>query len=249
MDPKKDETISKDAIVEHALAKNEKVPDVLPNVPVTVDTVETNARYLAYFARYRSIITAMSRYLAFTSDVGEAFRPLVNPFFVRAAYGVSWAYVVGDVSYEGYKAWKVQKDPQTVGAIMLKRGLFQGIASMALPAFTIHTVVKQSSRFFVNSSPRLKLWGPTTLGLLTVPALPFMFDHPVEKALDVTWEYVEDNVFHKRDVKKTPALYPGDVKYNTDIASTVQQLKSEGVTAQEFKSETETKVPETKKDK
>ena len=31
-----------------------------------------------------------------TSDVGEAFRPVVNPRIVTAAYGVSWAYLVGD---------------------------------------------------------------------------------------------------------------------------------------------------------
>lgn len=63
--------------------------------------------------------------LTAASDVGEAFRPVVSPWigewsiidfrisyhltFVRtnvvtAAYGVSWAYLIGDVSYETYKA-------------------------------------------------------------------------------------------------------------------------------------------------
>lgn len=30
-----------------------------------------------------------------TSDVGEAFRPVVPPAVVTAAYGVSWLYLAG----------------------------------------------------------------------------------------------------------------------------------------------------------
>jgi Mitochondrial 18 KDa protein (MTP18) len=30
-----------------------------------------------------------------TSDVGEAFRPVVPPWVVTAAYGVSWIYLAG----------------------------------------------------------------------------------------------------------------------------------------------------------
>lgn len=50
-------------------------------------------RYLAYLARFRAIV----RYLAYTSDVGEAFRPIVNPKIVSAAYAISWSYVIGRV--------------------------------------------------------------------------------------------------------------------------------------------------------
>jgi fission process protein 1 len=38
-------------------------------------------------------------------------------------------------------------------------------------------------------NPRLRVWGPIGLGLAAVPALPFLFDHPVETAVE--W------VFHK----------------------------------------------------
>jgi mitochondrial fission process protein 1 len=71
-----------------------------------VDSVDTNARWLAYGARVRTAIRASTRYLAYSSDVGEAFRPVVHPLMVRAAYGLSWAYVGLDVAYEGYKTRK-----------------------------------------------------------------------------------------------------------------------------------------------
>jgi len=98
---------------------------------------------------------------------------------VRGAYGVSWAYILGDVGYEGYKAyWSNQRvlNPQLhltthqakvtglesdetaltaqwlkpgrvaplddYRTVMLQRGIFQSIASMGLPAFTIHSVVR-----------------------------------------------------------------------------------------------------------
>ena len=34
-----------------------------------------------------------------TSDVGEAFRPVVSPYIVTAAYGISWLYLAGCVQW------------------------------------------------------------------------------------------------------------------------------------------------------
>ena len=59
------------------------------------DTTNSEARYLGYAARLRTALRSAHRYVAYTSDVGEAFRPVVSPLVVRAAYGVSWAYLVG----------------------------------------------------------------------------------------------------------------------------------------------------------
>jgi fission process protein 1 len=165
--------------------------------------------------------------VAYTSDIGESFRPVAHPWLVRGAYGVSWAYILGDVSYEGYKAyWHNQRilNPQielttrqqqilgvdlaaTPGSpapaapgtippledyrtVMLQRGIFQSIASMGLPAFTIHSVVRYSGRAMKDvKNVRLRTWGPIGLGLSVVPFLPMIFDKPVENAVE--W------VFHK----------------------------------------------------
>lgn len=50
-----------------------------------------------------------SRYLAYSSDVGESFRPIIPPHLVTATYVISWTYVLGDVAYEGYKASEIEK--------------------------------------------------------------------------------------------------------------------------------------------
>ncbi len=65
----------------------------------------------------------------------------------------------------------------------------------ALPAFTIHTAVKQSKKAFVNvKNPRIKTWGPTATGLAIVPILPYLFDKPVEHATDFAFDWIEKKI-------------------------------------------------------
>lgn len=122
-----------------------------------------------------------------------------------------------DVGYESYKSYRQGpspleaahfSEPTRVGMVAVKRAAFQSIASMcvllstiyldptnrefrcrALPAFTIHTAVKQAKKAFVNvQNPKIKGWGPTVTGLAIVPVLPYLFDKPVEHATDVAFE-------------------------------------------------------------
>ncbi|KAK3389360.1 mitochondrial 18 KDa protein-domain-containing protein [Podospora didyma] len=190
-------------------------------------STESNVRYAAYAARFRTILLSAHRYVAYTSDIGESFRPVAHPWLVRSAYGISWAYILGDVSYEGYKSyWQNQRvrNPQlqlserqqkilgldsaagvaaaaqvTPGVVppledyrtvMLQRGIFQSLASMGLPAFTIHSVVRYSGRALKDAKNKtIRTYGPIGLGLAVVPFLPTLFDKPVENAVE--W------VFHK----------------------------------------------------
>ncbi|SMQ51184.1 unnamed protein product [Zymoseptoria tritici ST99CH_3D7] len=176
------------------------------------ESTESNVRYAAYASRLRTIMLSAHRYVAYTSDIGESFRPVAHPNWVRAAYGVSWAYLIGDVSHEGYKAWKHNQrivKPETdedkaisvahagkvpviedYRTVAVQRAIFQGLASMGLPAFTIHSIVRYSGRAMKDvKNVKLRTWGPIGLGLAAVPALPYMFDEPVEHATE--W------VFHK----------------------------------------------------
>ncbi|KAH6915447.1 mitochondrial 18 KDa protein-domain-containing protein [Coprinopsis sp. MPI-PUGE-AT-0042] len=176
-----------------------------------VDSVDSEVRYLAYGARLRTVLRTGSRYIAYTSDIGEAFRPVVPPWIVTAAYGVSWLYLSGDVGYETYKAHHVGptpieaanfSEPTRLALSAVQRATFQSIASMALPAFTIHTVVAQAKKAFVNAkNPRVKLWGPTVTGLAIVPALPYMFDHPVEHATDRVFGWIREKLIECNQAK------------------------------------------------
>lgn len=154
------------------------------------------------------------RYVAYTSDIGESFRPIAHPWLIRGAYAVSWAYLMGDVGFEGYKAylrnqrirmgstaagdtatsatsaidattatrrggeaaktsalnagmlpelWEPGKVPaiEDYRAVMAQRAVFQSLASMGLPAFTIHSIVRYSGRALKGvKNVRIRTWGP-----------------------------------------------------------------------------------------
>ena len=135
-------------------------------------------------------LKALARYLAYMSDVGEAFRPIVHVNAVRSAYGVSWAYVIGDVAADSYdKYYRCEFRGWDLAHTTTKRAMFQTIASMALPAFTIHSVVRYTKRLvFAPRFPQYLRWGPTFCGLGIIPFLPFMYDHPVEWACNRFWD-------------------------------------------------------------
>ncbi|SCU95701.1 LAME_0F13080g1_1 [Lachancea meyersii CBS 8951] len=184
----------------------------------TPDSTDSNVRYVAYASRLRTIAMASHRYVAYTSDIGESFRPVFSPALVKFGYGISWAYILGDVSYTawvaklkkegryttGLKPWDEVPpvDPKLLESgelaklpdwkmVGLERMIFQSVASMGLPAFTIHSAVKYSGVWFNKQFPKnamLRTWGPIGLGLSVVPALPFLFDKPMEHLLDQVFQ-------------------------------------------------------------
>ena len=158
-------------------------------------------------------MSSAHRYAAYTSEVGESFRPIAHPILVRSAYAVSWAYIIGDVAHEGYKAYLRQahladaSSPSVVAAkpnpsvsntnstapapslalqqhrlspledyrvVMTQRAIFQSIASMALPAFTVHSVVRYSGRALKSvKNARIRTWGPVGVCVTYVIPSPF----------------------------------------------------------------------------
>lgn len=164
---------------------------------------------------------------------------------------MSWAYILGDVSYEGYKSyWKNQRilNPtieltprqkkvlgiDTPGAVavssstpiidgdaaagtippledyrtvMLQRGIFQSLASMGLPAFTIHSVVRYSGRALKDvKNKTIRTWGPIGLGLAIVPFLPTLFDKPVENAVEWTFHKAFETFGGREAVGHAPMI-------------------------------------------
>lgn len=132
------------------------------------------------------------RYVAYSSDVGEAFRPVVSPAVVKGAYVLAWSYVIGDVLYSGYLAHKGGATRKDVAITVAHAATFQTLASMLIPMFTIHTVVHQAQKLALKTGKFVK-WGPTVAGMALFPLLPLV-DKPVEDLVD----YVFDNIFPGR---------------------------------------------------
>ncbi|KAL8778099.1 MAG: hypothetical protein Q9203_002201 [Teloschistes exilis] len=250
-----DSTIRKRTSNEQASLPREKLPRDLQKIVdnedslleqiydgTAEDTTNTALRYTPYLARARTILLSAHRYVAYTSDIGESFRPIAHPWLIRSAYGISWAYLIGDVGHEGYKAYfrnqrilhpgepgitsirasDAREDhPVTSAAgafhpghvpaiedyrsVMAQRAVFQSLASMGLPAFTIHSIVRYSGRALKGAKiTRVRTWGPIGLGLAAVPLLPYMFDQPVETAVEWTFHKAFEAIGGPGAVSHTP---------------------------------------------
>lgn len=207
-----------------SVACSSRVPDS------SVNTTETPVRYAGYASRVRSLWLSYHRYIAYASEIGEAHRPVAPAWLVRSAYTVSWAYVLGDVAHEGYKAFlrnrravippgeaykdardlepahvlkgmataniggsltgeENQQEQQTdvddplipwatkriplnddYRMVMAQRAAFHSIATMGLPALTIHTVVRYSGRALRDArSSLVRRWVP--IGVSISPSI------------------------------------------------------------------------------
>ncbi|XP_030847553.1 mitochondrial fission process protein 1 [Strongylocentrotus purpuratus] len=128
------------------------------------------------------------RYLGYANEVGEAFRALIPKSAVWATYGVASAYVLADARHKGQEAAKLnwpddstkkQKVVHAVGDTIV----WQGLASVIIPGFTINRLCKLS--FFtlsrVSSLPEpVRKWTTTALGLAVIPFII----KPIDKSVD-----------------------------------------------------------------
>ncbi|KAF4704439.1 WD repeat-containing protein 44 [Perkinsus olseni] len=159
---------------------------------------DTQLRYLAFAQRVLRVVTPSAkqvRYLAFTSDVGEAFRPVVPRWLVNASYATTVGYIFGDIGYSTWLEYKRTKDLADhkirVWTAAAKATTFQMVASLALPFAIIHSTVHYSGvmlRRMAVKNARLLQMGPTMIGLAIVPFLPIVCDKPIEHGVDLIFE-------------------------------------------------------------
>lgn len=131
--------------------------------------------------------------------MGESFRPLVPVPVVWASYGVATAYVTADAIDKGRKAATVSatpssspslslpalplspvspqahaQDPTRVGVAVVDTFVWQSLASVAIPGFTINRLCA-ASLALLGSLTRWPLpvrrWTTTALGLAAIPLI------------------------------------------------------------------------------
>ncbi|GAA6044285.1 hypothetical protein JCM8097_008675, partial [Rhodosporidiobolus ruineniae] len=74
---------------------------------------------------------------------------------------------------------------------------------------TIHSIVKYSALAIKKQgikSARVRQWLPSALGLGFIPALPFLFDEPVEGVVDSTFDRIENSLYPDVDSPIRKAL-------------------------------------------
>ncbi|XP_071499773.1 mitochondrial fission process protein 1-like [Diadema antillarum] len=128
------------------------------------------------------------RYLGYANEVGESFRALIPKAAVWATYAIASAYVLADARHKGQQAAELQwKDESTrkqkVAHAVGDTILWQGLASVAIPGFTINRICKFSLFTLgrVSSLPEpVRKWTTTAIGLAVIPFIV----KPIDKSVD-----------------------------------------------------------------
>ncbi|NXA38059.1 MTFP1 protein, partial [Eudromia elegans] len=113
----------------------------------------------------------------YANEVGESFRALVPAALVRASYGVATAYVTADAVDKGRRAAAAApaaERPARVGAAVVDTFVWQGLASVAIPGFTINRLCAASLRALAALTrwpPAARRWATTALGLAAIPVI------------------------------------------------------------------------------
>ena len=145
-----------------------------------------------------------SRPLAYSSELGESMRPIVHPNIVRFLYGISWGYVILDT---GVKTYSVRDHGnEAMMYCCLDTSIFHTFASMALPALTIHSIVKYSGKFLkkiIGDKSKFSKLLPVCLGLSSIPFIIHPLDHGTEWVMDkTTRRFYINKVPHLKEEQK-----------------------------------------------
>ncbi|XP_062593057.1 mitochondrial fission process protein 1-like [Saccostrea cucullata] len=153
------------------------------------------------------------RYLGYSNEVGEAFRAQVHVRWVYLSYFVASGYVVADAIHKGWetsqKSWEDErKKRQRVGLAVVDTLIWQGLASVAIPGFTINRICTYTGVLLKKATtwpgPTRK-WTTTAVGLLSIPFIIKPIDRSVDYLMENTlrkWyvgPVLKNVVHHKRN--------------------------------------------------
>lgn len=135
------------------------------------------------------------RLLGYANEVGEAFRALVHVNWVRLSYGVASAYVLADTNDKAGKTAKSLPEDEEgrtakIGAAAFDTLLWQALASVIIPGFTINRICAGSLLTMARVIPQVaevkRKWATTFIGLGVIPFIVHPIDTGVHILMDNT---------------------------------------------------------------
>uniref|UniRef100_A0A452HT70 Mitochondrial fission process protein 1 n=1 Tax=Gopherus agassizii TaxID=38772 RepID=A0A452HT70_9SAUR len=125
------------------------------------------------------------RYLGYANEVGESFRAIVPISLVWASYGVATTYVMADAIDKGKKAG--MPELTQVAVAVVDTFVWQALASVAIPGFTINRICA-ASLYFLGTMTHwplpIRKWMTTAIGLSAIPVIIKPIDRSVDFLMD-----------------------------------------------------------------
>ncbi|XP_034481891.1 mitochondrial fission process protein 1 [Drosophila innubila] len=127
------------------------------------------------------------RYMGYSNEVGEAFRPLVPKAIVAASYGMAIGYVCTD-TFD--KSLREQMSGASRRDVLIAAGdvfSWQMLASVIIPGLVINRITA-GSKMLLRRSPTILLKTlPTVIGLASIPLIVHPIDGLVDRFMDATF--------------------------------------------------------------
>ncbi len=119
---------------------------------------------------------------------------MLDPVQVWTSYGVASAYVLADTADKGGKAKKAMGDKEgamkKVGVAAFDTLVWQALASVIIPGFTINRICALSLYSMARTMPNVALntrkWATTFIGLGVIPFIVHPIDSLVHFGMDNT---------------------------------------------------------------
>lgn len=127
------------------------------------------------------------RYMGYSNEIGEAFRPLVSKSLVAASYGMAIGYVCTD-TFD--KALRLRMNGAPNREVLVKGGdvfSWQMLASVTIPGLVINRIT-WATRLAMRRAPVVFLKTvPTLVGLASIPLIVHPIDNLVDRVMDATY--------------------------------------------------------------
>eukprot|EP01029_Cantina_marsupialis_P005910 TRINITY_DN16405_c0_g1_i1.p1 TRINITY_DN16405_c0_g1~~TRINITY_DN16405_c0_g1_i1.p1 ORF type:complete len:324 (+),score=110.63 TRINITY_DN16405_c0_g1_i1:46-972(+) len=156
------------------------------------------------------------RYLGYANELGESFIKQF-PKLYKPSYVVSSGYVLCDTVSKSLAKYKKTKSLNETAKTGLDVLLWQGFASVIIPGFAIHQVVKFSQRFLAQKRIPGAVHIATALGLCSIPLIIKPIDHSVDFVMDKT---IRKMLFKEKE---------GIVEHSPEIMEEVKEVTAEAI--------------------
>ncbi|KAH8343310.1 mitochondrial fission process protein 1 [Drosophila kikkawai] len=130
------------------------------------------------------------RYMGYSNEIGEAFRPLVPKSLVAATYGMAIGYVCTD-TFD--KALRLQMEGASTKEVVIRGGdvfAWQMMASVAIPGLVINRITWATRSLLTRAPVAVLKTVPTLVGLASIPLIIHPIDNLVDRVMDATYRKV-----------------------------------------------------------
>ncbi|ALC48699.1 CG7772 [Drosophila busckii] len=127
------------------------------------------------------------RYMGYSNEVGEAFRPLIPKSIVAASYGMAIGYVCTDTFDKSLRKEMSGASNREVALVASDVFTWQMLASVIIPGAVINRITAASRALLQKSPPSVLKTLPTLIGLASIPLIVHPIDTLVDRLMDVSF--------------------------------------------------------------